>query len=216
MISNPWLNISWNNTLADIDKSFLIQLKNASFLQLDTLPEPYTGDKDSIVYCLGMNPGEKDCVFELSKSNRSLLLDYTIKTLSHKIHDNMWFLLKDHNGYCWWREITSELRKELKRDPRMFTIEYFPYHSKQGFPFPTKLPSYDYSNWLIENAMEEKKYILILRHKTQWVKRIKGLAKYEKLFYINPRKAQSLVISRGNILKGTYCKYDINYLIKSF
>lgn len=214
--SNPWLNVDWNNTLADNDKSFPLLLKKGFLFQQDTLPEPYNGNVKSKVYCLGMNPGEKDFLFEMSKSNRDLLLKYSQKNLSHKIKDNMWFHLYEHNGYCWWRKITSELRKELRRNPQMFIIEYFPYHSKNGFKFPTNLPSYSYSNWLIEKAIKDHKYILILRHKTQWFNRIKRLESYERLFYIDPRKSRYLVISKSNILKGKNCTCDINDLINNF
>lgn len=227
IIKNPWTDITWKNTVTKADEnrirerfgsiedfeknfeSYGLKLRNA-------LPEPYTGNVDSKVYCLGMNPGEKDDLFELNKTNRDIFLEYTQKTLSHNIDDNMWFHLYEHSGYCWWRKITNELRMELKRNPQMFTIEYFPYHSKKGFKFPAKLPSYSYSNWLIEKAMEDRKFILILRHKKQWFKRIKGLESYERLFYIDPKKSRNLVISRNNIVQGTNCRLDINGLIKNF
>lgn len=214
--NNPWQNINWDNTLADIDKEFTIVLKekNMSLLQLDTLPEPYTGCIDSDVFCLGMNPGEKDTLFEYSDYNRNLLLEYTQKTLSHSIMDNMWYHLKEHNGYCWWRKVTGELRNELKRNPQMFTIEFFPYHSSKGFSFPAFLNSYEYSNWLIRKAISDKKFILILRQKKKWLERINGLEYYEKIFYIDPRTAQHLVISKKNIVKGQGCMYEIDNLIK--
>ena len=213
---NPWLNICWENRIATCDNVFLISKGMTEKLQLDTLPEPYTGNPNADVYCLGMNPGEKDCLFECSEENRQLLLEYTQKTLAHEIEDNIWNLLTEHSGYCWWRYVTRELRKELRRDPKMFIIEYFPYHSQKGFYFPQNMPSYDYSDWLVRNAIESGKYILAMRHTSQWTSRIKELKTYPKFFYINPKNTRCLLISRENILKGEKCEFEIDNLLEHF
>ena len=219
-MNNPWLNISWDNRLADVDKNYQVSLKLSAEIQLDTLPEPFTGDVESNVYCLNLNPGGKDEFFESIDENKAKLLDYTQETLSHKINCNMWFELVDHNGYCWWRKVTSELRGILKRDPHMFVIEYFPYHSRQSFTFPQDLPSYEYSDELIHDAMKNGKFILIMRHKKEWIERIEKqigqgvLQNYDKLFYLsNPRNP---IISQTNIVKGVKCIYTVQDLFNHF
>ena len=215
-VINPWLNISWNNRIADIDNVFL-QGKGINNIILDkTLPEPYTGSPSAAVYCLGMNPSEIDYAFESIEANKQLLLQYTKKTLNHSLKDNMWYNLHNHEGYCWWKNVTSKLRKELKRDPCFFNIEFFPYHSKRGFHFPSKLPSYDYSDELIKKAMKDEKFILILRHKTQWLKRIDNLKNYPRLFYIDSKYARNLVIDKEHICKGDNCQSEIADLIAKF
>ena len=214
-VNNPWLNISWDKCIADIDYDFLCENNIDAVFDM-TLPEPYTGSPSAVVYCLGMNPGEKDCAFESIGANKQLLLEYTKKNLSHSIKDNMWYDLHDHAGYCWWRKRTSKLRKELNRNPFFFNIEFYPYHSKRGFNFPSKLPSYAYSDALIKKAMKDEKFILILRHKTRWLNRIENLKEYPKLFYIDSKYASNLVIDKEHICKGYNCKFEIDDIIAKF
>lgn len=79
------------------------------------------------------------------------------------------FPLRPHVGDVWQWEMWKQLRKELKgRNPSVFSIEYFPYHSNSGFAFPEWLPSYKYRNWLIQKAMEEHKLIIIMRNEKSW------------------------------------------------
>lgn len=76
-----------------------------------------------------------------------------------------------HAGDYWQKRIIQSLNKELNRksDPNLFFIEYFPYHSKHSFIFPEDLPSNEYRNYLIEKAMEEGKYIIIMRGIELWL-----------------------------------------------
>ena len=76
-----------------------------------------------------------------------------------------------HSGDYWQKRIIQSLKKELNRksEPKLFFIEYFPYHSKHSFHFPEDLPSNDYRNYLIEKAMEEGKYIIIMRGIELWL-----------------------------------------------
>ena len=47
---------------------------------------------------------------------------------------------------------------------------------------PDYLPSYDFTNELIEQAMKDNKMIIIMREKNRWLKRINGLASYHNLY----------------------------------
>mgnify|MGYP004509625169 FL=1 len=156
LIENPWLNISWENGIAEIDKEYLTKFSCFEKIQKNTLPEPYTGDVKSNVYCLNLNSGDA-CVCDDSEPQlKKRLEEYTQKTLRHEINYNMWFRLKETAGYDWWQQMT----KELCENPRMFVIEYFPYHTKKGVRFPRELPSYEYSNQLIRQAMAETSTLL--------------------------------------------------------
>jgi len=77
------------------------------------------------------------------------------------------------------------LEEILNRQPNIFFVEYFPYHSSKGFDFPAHLPSYDFSDMLIRQAIDKKKLIIIMRERTGWLKRIKELDKYENLCYLH-------------------------------
>ena len=193
LIENPWLNISWENSIAEIDKEYLTKFSCFKKIQKNTLPEPYTGDVNSNVYCLNLNPGSA-CVCDDSEPQiKKEFEEYTLQTLRHEIKDNMWFRLKGTAGYDWWRQMT----KDLCENPRMFVIEYFPYHTVKGTYFPRKLPSYEYSNHLIRQAMDKGKYIVIMRHRKEWLQRISGLEKYEKLVCLN--NPQNPCLTKKNI-----------------
>lgn len=198
LIENPWLNISWGDSILNIDKEYLAKLSCFEKIQKNTLPEPYTGDVNSNVYCLNLNPGSA-CVCDDSEPQlKEKFTKYTLQTLRHEIDENMWFLLKGTAGYDWWRQKTEKLREYKKgQNPRMFVIEYFPYHTVKGANFPRKLPSYEYSNQLIRQAMEDDKYIVIMRHRKEWLQRISGLEKYERLVCLN--NPQNPCLTQNNI-----------------
>lgn len=198
LIENPWLNISWGDSIADIDKEYLAKFSCFEKIQRNTLPEPYTGDVRSNVYCLNLNPGSACVCNDSEPQLKEDFTKYTLQTLRHEIDENMWFLLEKTAGYDWWQQMTKELREYKKgQNPRMFVIEYFPYHTVKGAYFPRKLPSYEYSNELIRQAMKKKKYIVIMRHRKEWLQRISGLEKYEQLVCLN--SPQNPCLTKKNI-----------------
>ena len=215
LIENPWLNISWENGIAEIDKEYLTKFSCFEKIQKNTLPEPYTGDVRSNVYCLNLNLGDA-CVCDDSEPQlKKRFEEYTQKTLRHEINYNMWFRLKDTAGYDWWQQKTKELREYKKgQDPRMFVIEYFPYHTVKGTYFPRKLPSYEYSNQLIRQAMAENKYIVIMRHRKEWLQRISGLEEYERLAYLN--SPENPCLTKNNFKHGPRANFNFEELQKQF
>ena len=173
-------------------------------LDFHTLPEPYTGDVNSPVYCLNMNPGAADPSF----NNDSILLLLTWLTLQHSLPFVFWSnpcfnkykktddkgKLHPHSGCTWFASKT----KELGEHPNLFMIEYFPYHSNHGFVFPSWLPSYAYTNALIEKAMDDGKFIIIMRQKKRWFKRVPRLEHYSPLAFLsNPQNAS---LSKDNVV----------------
>ena len=215
LIENPWLNISWENGIAEIDKEYLTKFSCFEKIQKNTLPEPYTGDVRSNVYCLNLNLGDA-CVCDDSEPQiKKDFEEYTQKTLRHEINYNMWFRLKDTAGYDWWQQKTKELREYKKGQyPRMFVIEYFPYHTVKGTYFPRKLPSYEYSNQLIRQAMAENKYIVIMRHRKEWLQRISGLEEYERLAYLN--SPENPCLTKNNYKPGPRVNFNFEELQKQF
>lgn len=215
LVENPWLNISWENSIADIDKEYLAKLSCFKKIQKNTLPEPYTGDVKSNVYCLNLNPSDACVCYNSEPRLKKDFEEYTQKTLRHDIDENMWFLLKETAGFDWWRQKTEGLREYKKgQNPRMFVIEYFPYHTVKEAYFPRKLPSYEYSNQLIRQAMAENKYIVIMIHRKEWLQRISGLEEYERLAYLNnPRKPY---LTKNNFKPGPRANFDFEELQKQF
>ena len=171
---NPWLNIEWNNTVADCDKDIISPAYCAEKeIDISQLPEPYTGNINSNVVCLNLNPGIGKCeaCFRFNKQ----LLELTQKTLRHQIDHSMW--IEDircphgglHEGCEWWRDRTKNIKDVIDNKAiNMFVLEFFPYHTKHTFNYP-KLPSDDYRNQLLLDAIKKKKLIVIMRGEKRWL-----------------------------------------------
>ena len=220
-MKNPWTKITWNNTVADCDKIII----NPAFceengIDITNLPEPYTGNIDSNVVFLNLNPGIGKCdpCFRFDKN----FLDLTQKTLRHQIDHSFW--IDDdlkckhgglHEGCDWWRKRTKILRDEISNIPlNIFVLEYFPYHTKSTIKYP-QLPSDEYRNQLLNDAMDANKLIVIMRGKSLWYNiKDKSLGdvgqrlnkKYtNKVLLSNPRNPCFTKISLG---------FNWNYLIQ--
>ena len=147
---------------------------------------------------MNLNPGIGKCdpCFRFDKE----FLRLTQRTLRHQIDHSFW--IDDdlkckhgglHEGCEWWKSRTNELRKELGETPlNMFVIEFFPYHTKSTIKFP-QLPSDEYRNQLLNDAMDANKLIVIMRGKSLWYdrsgdvgKRLKNNYK-NKMLLFNPR-----------------------------
>lgn len=277
-MNNPWLNISWNNTIADCDKDFPVLVGKKEFkfgskdyiekinekdpkedfdndktnkkkkvgLVFNCLPEPFYGDPKSQVYLLGMNPGEPDKEFIEDNDKQNNYVNNCIAMLKHDmtylkkpgllydsnnntiiydpkeynniindIFDNNRikdfrdkkeekFPIRPHVGDVWQWEMWRQLREKNNGcNPRVFSIEYFPYHSTSGFAFPTNLPSYEYRNELIQQAMDDHKLIIIMRNEEMWYNiKFKGqwssLKDYPNKIFL--RNKQRIWLTTGNFV----------------
>ena len=214
-ITNPWLSISLDNLtkIAPCDQSEIEKLSpsDKEKIFLDLTPEPFIGDPQANVYLLNGNPGysDTDNCFSCSALMTSIMKD----VYSHK---NISFIWNDfnhpleiecprtgrkikHPGQEYWEKRLKDLTKALGRNPRLFELEFFPYHTKDFYKFMERpfLPSFEYTRYLVEKALEEDKTIFILRHKVEWEKSIKGLKDYPKKYTLkSPRRTY---LTEGNM-----------------
>jgi len=170
-------------------------------LTFSCLPEPYSGNPNSNVYCLNKNPGAPDKCFSEDKgfelaTLKNLALDQETCFWADGIYNKCGKL---HDGVKWLKQRTRKLEEMLNRQPKIFFVEYFPYHSSKGFDFPDSLPSYQFTDILIEKAMKEGKIIVIMREKKKWLKRIDGLKDYSNLYWL--KSAQSGYLTPDNIVR---------------
>jgi hypothetical protein len=109
-------------------------------------------------------------VYDPDKYNKVIddIFDNKQNMLFKNLDERKKYPLRPHAGDVWQREAWRALRDILKRDPRLFIIEYFPYHSTGGFSFPKDLPSNAYRNYLIRRAIKTKKLIVIMRQARKW------------------------------------------------
>lgn len=229
--NNPWLNISWKKTIADCDKNYFVNRycspigfvnqinKNDSKkdpqkrieMTFDCLPEPFSGDINSPVYCLNMNPGKPDPDFRGDKYFEKIT---QLNLDPPKLRGTFWTRhLKNskgkiHDGVIWLESKTAKLRKDIGVEDalNLFFVDYFPYHSTHGFSFPKDLPSYKYTDFLVKNAMKENKIIIIMRQKKKWFDRIKELESYPRIITLKCPAGGWL--SDNNFNYGSGVNYD--------
>lgn len=222
-IVNPWTGISWKKTIADCDKVYFdknygspasfVEFINSKYpsaeMTFDCLPEPFSGDINSPVYCLNINPGKHDPVFDCDKNFEKLT---QLNLDPPKLRGTFWTRYlknsgKIHDGVLWLESKTAKLRKDIGVEDalNLFFVDYFPYHSTHGFSFPKDLPSYKYTDFLVKNAMKENK-IIIMRQKKKWFDRIKGLESYPRIITLKCPAGGWL--SDNNFNYGSGVNYD--------
>ena len=214
LMPNPWLTITSIPLVAQCDEQYFIRKYgsvtnyerwvNSKYpvadLTFSCLPEPFSGNPNSKVFCLNKNPGKPDSCFTGEPAFEAA----TIRNLQLLSPNCFWAenypnkCGKLHDGVRWLTMRTNTLEKMLGRHPDIFFIEYFPYHSTQGFPFPEGLPSYGFSNMLIEQAILQNKLIVIMRERGNWLKRIPSLIGYNNLAYL--KAAQGGYLTSPNLI----------------
>ena len=101
-----------------------------------------------------------------------------------------------------WKDIISQIGTFIVAN-KILCVEYFPYHSYK-FKNMDRLPSRDYSEYLVKKAIKRKALIVIMRHRVEWEKAVPKLKSYKKLIVLkNPRCAH---ISSRNCRKNYYKK----------
>lgn len=223
-IPNPWTKLEPNKLLqnnlippksqvyANVDKDaiFVDIQKNYpnlfNDLRLDLYPEPFIGDPDAKIYLLNGNPGyvkgEEQFVQKSKNFCNAMKQNLDLKATSFLYLDEE-VCTYDNPGYQWWERHLRQLTNAIGRSPKIFNIEYFPYHSKNldnvksWIKKENHLPSENFSDDLIKNAMNDGKIIVIMRLKDAWYNRIKGLNGYSNLIELcNP---QSVYITPNNV-----------------
>ena len=101
-------------------------------------------------------------------------------------------------GYKYWKDRTKQLR-EVKAMPNLFCIEAFPYHTPHANDFKAigTLPSDQYTNEMIEDAIDSGKLIVLMRCKSYWLDRVPRLKKYDNVFEL--KSNQSVYLTPGNM-----------------
>ena len=174
-VNHPLHNeFEWDNTVADCDKHIISPAYCAeNGIDISNLPEPYTGNVASNVVCLNLNPGIGKCDACFRFDDHYLRI--TQNTLCHRLDHHMWIddeikckLGGLHEGCKWWRDKTKDIKVAIdNKNINMFVLEFFPYHSQHSFPFPN-LPSDNYRNQLLQDAINKEKLIVIMRGKSKW------------------------------------------------
>ena len=217
-VSNPWTAISWKNTIADCDKSII----NPTYCALHgidalDLPEPYSGNfNNSNVVLLNLNPGLNPCSKAFYK-NRTYFGERKNTLLQNTACGFMWFKNITcnsgclHSGCMWWKQKTKILRGLITNRPlNLFVLEYFPYHTASSFNYPKNLPSNNFRDSLLCQAMVAQKLLVIMRGTKLWDSLINRFSSVPYTNIIKAKNPQNFSLTQNN-----FSLTDWNVLIKT-
>ena len=201
--------------VAVCDKDFILginkTIKNTDDkFHLELWPEPFVGNPNAMVYLLNGNPGytaEIDELFANDMGFQSLVKNSIVHKPTSGYNDFFYYFDnitcngETHPGCDWWMKRTKQLRSVLGRNPRLFNVEFCPYHSKNANNIPDYLPSYDYTNQLVINAISDNKIIVVMRMVNRWIRRIPQLMNYPNLYRLLNYRNVSL--TSGNLVSVT-------------
>jgi len=201
-MKNPWTEINFNSQILDCDLE-LVQLHNAKYKTkishtLKDFPEPFIGNRNSNIYFLTANPGlnDKDSI-ENEIVDKSEFKRIIFENLNHKSANDFpfYYLNEDLDGilgYDWWNKclkpiINKGIDKE-KLANNFFVVEICGYHSN-NFPKRlinenNRLPSINYSKYLVEKAMTDNKLIILARSVRNWFELVPKLNNYKNCFFL--------------------------------
>ena len=205
IIENPWDQITKSVRLLPCDKTTIenYNLKySTNQIFYKDFPEPFLGNVNAEIYCLFGNPG-----FDL----KNPLHDYSpkqiqsvLRNLQHRNgNDQFPFYLLDplfegHEGHKWWTNKLKPLADELnvgldKIAKRLFAIEFYGYHSVSGSEdLIYQLKSFDYTEYIIKEAILKNKVILVCRGIRKWLTRIPDLKCYDNCFFVSSNRGIQL------------------------
>ena len=200
-MKNPWTKIDFNKQILDCDLE-LVQNHNAKYKNkishnLKDFPEPFIGNKDSNIYFLMANPGlNNNDSIENEIIKKSEFKKIILKNLNHELIDIPFYYLnknlKGILGYNWWnRCLAPILNKGICKENlanNFFVVEICGYHSqtfpKRLFNEKNRLPSINYSKYLIEQAIANEKLIVLARSVRNWFELVPELRNYKNCFFL--------------------------------
>ena len=176
-------------------------------IHLELFPEPYLGDPKAPVVLLNLNPGFDE--HDPEAHQNAAFAKQSRRNLRHQAAYPFYLLdpkLKFAPGYHWWKKKLKPLMDALD-DPHgekvsrgVFCVEFFPYHSKKFSEHwnLSVLPSQAYSFVLVQEAINRKALILIMRSAKRWHKHVPALKTYDRDRWEDASSPQNPTISCKN------------------
>lgn len=209
---SPWIDLPLNPPYVLASDMAVLNDFNANAslehkYDFSLLPEPYLGSANASVVILNLNPGwSPDDLRIHSDPYFSALIR---RSLNYRLESYPFLHLRpdvDTPGSRWWRRRTHRLTEEVGFEnisSNLACIEFYPYHSPRFSATSPRIPSQDYSFYLVRQAISRKAEIVIMRSIKLWINAVPELGRYDRLHLgVNPRAP---FISPGN-LKHSYTK----------
>ena len=172
---------------------------------LDEIPSSYIGDPQAPVVLLNLNPGYS--LKDPSSPALARFREVARANLLHEFYDYPYYVLDPElegtpSGYAWFMQKLGPLLlatnlTSLELSKKLFTIEYFPYHSVRYGWRGGVLPSQKYAINLLEEAIARSAVIVVMRGRSIWVEAVPELNIYPHVYTL--KSSQNVVVSDGNL-----------------
>lgn len=195
---NPWSNFQstppflLSEDIPTIAK-FNEKQENSPFkIQTQLFPEPYVGNPETAeIILLSLNPGYSDQDDDFHRNNQNFR-EIIFENLNHTSKEYPFFpfnpSIKDSPVAKYWKKRLRELidqSNEKILSNKICCIEYFPYHSKKYRQLKIDPISSNYNKQLIENCIQRRALIIIMRAKRKWLKLVPKLNDYSNCFTVH-------------------------------
>ena len=215
-MQNPWNSLPAAAPYV-LPEDAPILLKYASKLTGDkavrpeVLPAPFIGSPDTAqVILLALNPDfkERDIGYQDGDPD---FADLNLKALTFESRTPFFYLDPAHpegGGYLWWHR---RLRYFIQRyglkavGERFMCVQLFPYHSRSYAALPERLPSQEYSFQIVRQAIQERKPVVIMRSREQWLRAVPELQHYG---YIELRFPRTPYIERHHMTEDEFARLN--------
>ena len=172
---------------------------------LNEIPSPYIGDPKAPIVLLNLNPGYS--LGNQESPNLMCFREVARANLLHQFFDYPYYVLDPTlegtpSGYTWFMQNLGPLMRAGNLTPqelskKLFTVEYFPYHSvKYGWKGGI-LPSQKYAIHLLKEAIGKQAIIVIMRGKKVWETAVPELIKYPNVYTLS--SSQNVTVSEKNL-----------------
>lgn len=171
-------------------------------IRTEVMPAPFIGSLDTAqIFLLALNPGfkERDITYQDEHLD---FADINRKALTFKSRTPFFYLDAAHpdgGGYKWWyRRLRHFIQKYGMKavTEKLMCVQLFPYHSRSYAGLPERLPSQEYSFHLVRQAILQKKPIVIMRSREQWLQAVPELRHYD---YVELRFPRTPYIERHHM-----------------
>jgi len=214
---SPWNNFEPEMGILDVDmdgvREYEAQKRGKEFkIMRKLIPEPFLGNIESApLLLLGGNPGfhPDDCKWHSGEEFRAAAIE-NLKGNKKGIY-LLEARFQESPGAQWWRRRLGCLCKEIARQLGMedlekafkilsrgtAIVEQHPYHTKK-FSLPKALkclPSFEFVKEMIEEAVEENRFVIIVRSHKIWKERVRLLNNPERENIIETRHIQSAYLT---------------------
>ena len=205
-MTNPWLNLPESAPYVAPDDAEMLErlslrLRGPFAMQLDLLPQPWTGDiKRAEILMLALNPGYAEADREELRNHD--YADQWKAALSFCTRTPFYFLdpaFKATGGARWWARRLRDLISIVGHDvvaQKVMCVEHFPYKSARYAPLGATLPSQRYSFDLVRDAISRGKQIVVMRSERIWLESVAELRSYP---YVRLTNHQNPHLSRAQM-----------------